>query len=75
MQSIIFPVTEIYKVNFSEVIQTEDDLVYSTNKQKTYVSWNGLTPSFVSTIDDVEGPMDQSQLLEILETPDWIIFT
>jgi hypothetical protein len=75
MQSIIFPVTEIYKVNFAEVVQTENNLVYSVNGQETYVSWYGETPTFVETIQPKQGPMDENDLLQILETPDWIIFT
>jgi hypothetical protein len=39
------------------------------------VSWYGETPTFVETIQPKQGPMDENDLLQILETPDWIIFT
>ena len=72
--SIIFSIEEIYKVDFSEVIQTPQTLSYSVNKLKTYVSWEGdQNPSFVATIITAEGPLTQSELLQNLETPDWLI--
>ena len=39
MESVIFNVSEIYKVDFSEVTQTLSTLVYSVNKEQTYVTW------------------------------------
>ena len=74
--SIIFSVAEIDKVDFSEVIQTPQTLTYSIDKLKTYVSWEGYqTPSFVATITTAEGPLTQSELLQNLERPDWLIIT
>jgi hypothetical protein len=75
MESIIFSVIEIPKVNFSEVIQTEQNLVYSVNKDQTYVTWLGeSTPSFVSDIITAEGPFNEDQLHGILENYKWLIF-
>jgi hypothetical protein len=72
--SIIFSVDEIGKVDFDEVIQTPQTLTYSIDKTRTYVSWEGQqTPSFVSTITTAEGPLTQSELLQNLERPDWLI--
>lgn len=74
MESIIFNVNEIYKVNFSEVTQTPQTLVYSVNKTKTYVTWlSSTTPSFVSTIITAEGPYNDDQLHAILERPEWLL--
>jgi hypothetical protein len=74
MESIIFNVNEINKVNFSEVIQTPQNLVYSIDKTKTYVTWvSSTTPDFVSTMTTYEGPFTQSELLSILERPEWLL--
>ncbi len=74
MESIIFNVSEINKVNFSEVIQTPQTLVYSVNKNKTYVTWVSTTiPSFVSTMTTVEGPYNEDQLHAILENYEWLL--
>jgi ABC-type polysaccharide transport system permease subunit len=76
MESVIFNVGEIYKVNFSEVTQTLETLVYSVNKVQTYVTWTTLeVPSFVSTLNTAQGIYDNNQLLSILETHDWLIIT
>ncbi len=74
--SIIFRVEEIDKVDFNEVIQTPQALTYSVDRTKTYVSWEGeQTPSFVATMTTAEGPLTQSDLLQNLERPEWLIFT
>jgi hypothetical protein len=74
MESIIFNVNEINKVNFSEVIQTPQTLVYSVNKNKTYVTWtSSTTPSFVSTMVTAEGPYNEDQLHAILENYEWLL--
>jgi hypothetical protein len=76
MESVIFNVSEIYKVDFSEVTQTLSTLVYSVNKKQTYVTWITLeVPSFVSTLNTAQGIYDNNQLLSILETHDWLLLT
>jgi hypothetical protein len=76
MESVIFNVSEIYKVDFSEVTQTLSTLVYSVNKEQTYVTWITLeVPSFVSTLNTAQGIYDNNQLLSILETHDWLLLT
>jgi hypothetical protein len=74
MKSIIFDVSEINKVNFSQVIQTPETLVYSVNKNKTYVSWTiEDDPSFIWLIISREGPYDNNQLHSILENYEWLL--
>jgi hypothetical protein len=74
MESIIFNVNEINKVNFSEVIQTPENLVYSVNKLKTYVTWVTPTPpSFIDLMLTYEGPFNDNQLHSILEMNEWLL--
>jgi hypothetical protein len=74
MKSIIFDVSEINKVNFSQVIQTPETLVYNINKNKTYVSWTiEGEPSFMRSIISREGPYDNDQLHPILENYEWLL--
>jgi hypothetical protein len=76
MESVIFNVSEIYKVDFSEITQTLSTLVYSVNKEQTYVTWITLeVPSFVSTLNTAQGIYNNNQLLSILETHDWLLLT
>tara|TARA_R100001443_G_scaffold8401_1_gene17720 strand:+ start:1270 stop:1524 length:255 start_codon:yes stop_codon:yes gene_type:complete len=68
---VIFPVTELSKVDFSKVKETENGLRKSVDKSKTFVKWDGDTPSFVSSISSTEGPYTHSEILTILATDTW----
>lgn len=68
---VIFPVTELSKVDFSKVKETENGLRKSVDKSKTFIKWEGDTPSFVSSISNTEGPYTHSEVLTILATDAW----
>lgn len=71
---LIFPTSELSKVDFSQVHETSADTVRkSVNLQKTFVKWDGDAPSFVSTIVGSEGPYTHAEILEILNTPEWTV--
>ena len=54
---LIFPTSELNKVDFSQVHETSADTVRkSINGEKTFVKWDGDAPSFVSNIVGAEGP-------------------
>jgi hypothetical protein len=69
---IIFNVSELDKVNFSEVLETSvNTLRKSSNKTKTFVKWEGNEPSFVSTLTTKEGPYTYTQMIGVLNTNEW----
>lgn len=69
---IIFNVSELDKVNFSEVLETSvNTLRKSSNKTKTFVKWEGDEPSFVSTLTTKEGPYTYTQMIGVLNTNEW----
>jgi hypothetical protein len=69
---IIFNVSELDKVNFSEVLETSvNTLRKSGNKTKIFVKWEGDEPSFVSTLTTKEGPYTYTQMINILNTSEW----
>ena len=69
---VIFPTSELSKVDFSKVLETnENGLRKSVDNSKTFVKWEGDTPSFVSNISNTEGPYTHSQILTILATDAW----
>lgn len=71
-QYIIFPVSELSKVDFNEVSETSAQTVRkSINETKTFVKWDGATPSFVSSMSNVEGPYSHAEMLQILDTSEW----
>jgi hypothetical protein len=69
---LIFPVSELNKVDFSQVLETSSDTVRkSVDETKTFVKWNGEAPAFVSTMTGTEGPYTHAEILEILSTSEW----
>jgi hypothetical protein len=69
---LIFPVSELNKVDFSQVLETSADTVRkSVDETKTLVKWNGDAPAFVATIIGSEGPYTHTEILEILSTSEW----
>jgi hypothetical protein len=77
MESVILNISEIDKINFSEVLQTRETLKYSVtcemNKKRTYVTWTGSIPSFVSALTTAEGPYTENKMQSILEDHEWMI--
>lgn len=72
-QYLIFPVIELDKINFDEVLETSIDTVRrSADSTKTFVKWNGdMPPSVQSITTDAEGPYTHEEILEILSTEEW----
>lgn len=69
---IIFPVSELNKVDFEQVLETSAETVRkSVDKTKTFVKWDGEQPSFVSTLNNTEGPYNYDEILNILSTSEW----
>jgi len=69
---LIFPVSELNKVDFSQVLETSSDTVRkSEDETKTFVKWNGETPAFVATMTGTEGPYTHAEILDILSTSEW----
>ena len=69
---MIFNVSELNKIDFTQVYETSQDTVRkSVNETKTFVKWNGAIPSSVNTLTTKEGPYIYNEFLEILSTPEW----
>ncbi len=70
---MIFNVSELGDVDFSQVLETSSDTVRkSVDETKTFVKWNGETiPSSVDALTTKEGPYTYSEILTILATPEW----
>ena len=69
---MIFNVSEIDTIDFTQVLETSADTVRkSVDETKSFVKWEGETPSFVSDLTNTEGPYSHSQILEILSEEAW----
>ena len=69
---LIIPVSEVSKVDFSQVCETsEDTLRKSVDNSKTFIKWDGDDPSFISSLSNTEGTYTNLEILTILSGTDW----
>ena len=71
-QYVIFKVSELASVDFSQVLETSSEtLRKSLDGTKTFVKWDGVEPSFVGNLQTKEGPYSYLEILEILSGSEW----
>jgi hypothetical protein len=69
---MIFSVTEIEKIDFTQVEETSaETLRLSVDKTKTFVKWDPDAPAFLDDLTTKEGPYTYDEILAILATPEW----
>jgi hypothetical protein len=69
----IFSLTEIEKIDFSQVLETSaETLRVSTDGTKSFIKWDGDQPEFVETLETLEGLYTYSEMLEILSGEEWV---
>lgn len=65
---VIINASEVSSVNFNQVLETSaDTLRYSLDGTKTFVKFEGDTPSFL----DGKTQYTHSEILSILNGPEW----
>jgi hypothetical protein len=72
-QFMIFNVSELPLINFSQVLETSINTVRkNVDETKTFVKWEGNTiPTSVENLTTKEGPYTYTEILTILLTPEW----
>lgn len=70
---IIFNVSELDKINFYEVQETSVETIRkSVDETLTFVKYDGdEMPPSVSSLTTKQGPYTQTEILEIINTPEW----
>ncbi len=69
---MIFNVTELGQINFTQVLETSSETVRkSVDGAKTFVKWDGSMPQCVIDLTTSEGPYTYDEILQILSTPEW----
>ena len=70
---MIFNVSELSNIDFSQVLETSIDTVRkSINETKTFVKWDGnVIPSSVDSLTTKEGPYTYTEMITILNGPEW----
>ena len=72
LRYMIVLVSEVYKVDFSQVFETSPDtLRMSVNGKYTFFKWEGETPSSIDALSYKDGDYTHSEILVILNTPEW----
>ena len=70
---MIFNVSELPNIDFTQVLETSQDTVRkSIDQTKTFVKWDGETiPTSVDSLTTKEGPYTYTEILVILSQPEW----
>ena len=70
---MIFAVTELPQIDFTQVCETSMDTVRrSVDGTKTFVKWDSEgIPSSVDSLTTKEGPYTYEEILNILSGPEW----
>ena len=70
--SIIFNVSELSKIDFSQIYETEDAR-RSVDQTKAFVKWkHGSPPDFLDSLITKEGPYTYEEMTQILLTAEWL---
>ena len=69
---VIFNVSELNKINFTQVEETSAETVRkSIDETLTFVKYYGEMPSSVVSLETKQGPYSHEEILAILGTPEW----
>ena len=70
---MIFNVSELPNIDFTQVLETSQDTVRkSIDQTKTFVKWDGeIIPTSVDSLTTKEGPYTYLEILDILAGPEW----
>ena len=70
---IIFNVSELNQIDFTQVLETSIDTVRkSVDQTKTFVKWDGMMPECVNNLTTKEGPYTYDEIIPILLTTEWM---
>jgi hypothetical protein len=74
-QFMIFDVSELNIIDFSQVLETSIDTVRkSIDETKTFVKWDGdIIPSCVEMLTTKEGPYTYDEIITILSDETWTL--
>jgi len=69
---IILPVAQLNLIDFGQVLETSADTVRkSLDGTKTFVKWDGDTPSCIASLTNIEGPYNYTEITGVLSTAEW----
>jgi len=71
---MIFPVSELYKIDWDQVLEGPDEIRRTTlDGQTTFVKWDGPEiPSCVQSLSKKQGPYTIDEIIPIVSSVDWV---
>ena len=71
---MIFPVSELNKIDWDQVLESQDEIRRTTlDGQTTFVKWDGTDiPSSVQSLTNKQGPYTLDEVMSIITSPAWI---
>jgi hypothetical protein len=73
-QYVIFNVSELHKIDFSQVLETSAETVRkSVDGTKTFVKWEGEAPSCVLSLTTKGSYLTHEEIITILATEEWTV--
>lgn len=71
-QYMIFEVSELDSIDFSQVLETSKDTVRkSVDGTLTFVKWSGDMPDCVNNLTTKQGPYTHQEILDMLSSETW----
>ena len=72
LKYVIFDVSEVWKIDFDEVMETSIDTLRKSNDEtKTFVKYLGDMPSSVSNLTTKTNEFTHSEIIDILSNEEW----
>lgn len=69
---VIIDTSEIDKINFNEVLESNSDTLRMSNDNKTFVKYNGEMPSSIKNLKTKSIEYNNIQMLDILSKSNWL---
>lgn len=69
---VIISTAETGSIDFNQIYETSPDTLRTNNSgSKTFVKWEGVMPDSITTLTTKEGPYTYTEILNILQEPEW----
>ena len=73
IKCVIFNVSELDKIDFSQVLEPSADKLRRTiDGTRTFVKWAGAVPSCIESLETKSEYYTIEEMLKILDGPDWV---
>ena len=69
---MVFSMTEVASIDFNTVLETATStLRLNVAGTKSFVKWDGIVPSCVSSLTTKEGPYTYTEIITLINGSDW----